>query len=464
MNRIDPASSNLQSASDARALIEKGLLTSCELVEACLKRIDELEPTIGAWAHLDREVALQQARAADEFRKSGLPTGALHGLPIGIKDIIDTVDYPTERGTVLHQGRQPDRDATLVSLLKEAGAIILGKTVSTEMAVYAPGKTRNPHNPEHTPGGSSSGSAAAVAAAMVSLSVGTQTNGSVIRPAAYCGVYGYKPSFGRISRHGVLKQSPPLDTIGVFARDLADLSLIADVLMRYDAQDSAMIPIAPPCIAGIMAQEVPVNPHFAFIRSPVWEQVEPVTKDAFRELIEATNEAQPKTIDIVDMPASFAALHEDHRKVMEGDLARSFAAEYQRGKTQLSDVLRDMIERGQQVSDTDYQQALAHVSDYNDFLGEVFEDYDAILTPATPGPAPAGIDATGSPVMNTIWTFCGTPAINLPILQSPEGLPMGVQVVGERNDDARLFRSTRWLLDVLQNDSSDASDNLFLLY
>ena len=217
--------------------------------------------------------------------------------------------------------------------------------------------------------------------------------------------------------------------------------------------------IAPPCIARIMAQEVPANPHFAFIRSPVWEQVEPVTKDAFRELIEATNEAQPGTIDIVDMPASFAALHEDHRKVMEGDLARSFAAEYQRGKTQLSDVLRDMIERGQQVSDTDYQQALAHMQDYNDFLGEVFEDYDAILTPATPGPAPAGIDATGSPVMNTIWTFCGTPAINLPILQSPDGLPMGVQVVGERNDDARLFRSTRWLLDVLQNDSLDASDN-----
>ncbi|MCP4765645.1 MAG: amidase [Gammaproteobacteria bacterium] len=459
MDRFAPSSSNLQSATDARALIEKGLLTSCELVEACLKRIEQLEPTIGAWAHLDRDVALQQARAADEFRKSGLPIGALHGLPIGIKDIIDTADYPTERGTVLHQGRQPDRDATLVSLLKEAGAIILGKTVSTEMAVYAPGKTRNPHNPEHTPGGSSSGSAAAVAAAMVSLSVGTQTNGSVIRPAAYCGVYGYKPSFGRISRHGVLEQSPPLDTVGVFARDLADLALIADVLMRYDAQDSAMIPIAPSCIAGIMAQEVPANPHFAFIRSPVWEQVEPVTKDALRELIEATNEAQPGTIDIVNMPASFAALHEDHRKVMESDLARSFAAEYQRGKAQLSDVLRDMIERGQQVSDTDYQQALAHMQDYNDFLGEVFEDYDAILTPATPGPAPAGIDATGSPVMNTIWTFCGTPAINLPILQSPDGLPMGVQLVGERNDDARLFRSTRWLLDVLQNDSLDASDN-----
>ena len=459
MDRFNPATSNLLSATEARALIGQGALTSCELVEACLARIDALEPTIGAWAHLDREVALQQAAAADEFRKSGVALGALHGLPIGIKDIIDTADYPTERGTVLHQGRQPERDATLVSLLKEAGAIILGKTVSTELAVYAPGKTRNPHNPDHTPGGSSSGSAAAVAAAMVPLSVGTQTNGSVIRPAAYCGVYGYKPSFGRISRHGVLEQSPPLDTIGVFARDLADLALIADVLMRYDAQDSAMIPLAPPCIAPVMAQEVPASPHFAFIRSPVWEQVEPVTKDALRELIEATNEAQPKTIDIVDMPASFAALHEDHRQVMEGDLARSFAAEYQRGKVQLSDVLRDMIERGQQVSDTDYQQALARMQDYNAFLGEVFEDYDAILTPATPGPAPAGIEATGSPVMNTIWTFCGTPAINLPLLQSPDGLPMGVQVVGERNDDARLFRSTRWLLDVLQNDGLDASDN-----
>ena len=451
MDRFDPASSNRQSAIDARALIERGLLTSCELVEACLKRIDELEPTIGAWAHLDRDIALQQARAADEFRKSGLPIGALHGLPIGIKDIIDTADYPTERGTVLHQGRQPDRDATLVSLLKEAGAIILGKTVSTEMAVYAPGKTRNPHNPEHTPGGSSSGSAAAVAAAMVSLSVGTQTNGSIIRPAAYCGVYGYKPSFGRISRHGVLEQSPPLDTIGVFARDLADLALIADVLMRYDAQDSAMIPIAPPCIAGIMAQEVPANPHFAFVRSPVWDQVEEVTRDGLRELIDATNQAQQKTIDIVDLPPLFDDLHEDHRRLMEGDLARSFADEYQRGKEELSPVLREMIERGQQVSSDDYDNALARMQEYNAFLEQVFEDFDAILTPSTAGPAPAGLTATGSPVMNTIWTFCGTPALNVPLLQSAEGLPIGVQVVGAKDDDARLFRSTRWLLNILND-------------
>ncbi len=219
MDRFNPASSNLLSACDARALIEQGahLLRTGRSLPCAYRRARADDRRLGAPGSRGGTAT---GTAADEFRKSGLALGALHGLPIGIKDIIDTADYPTERGTVLHQGRQPERDATLVSLLKEAGAIILGKTVSTELAVYAPGKTRNPHNPEHTPGGSSSGSAAAVAAAMVPLSVGTQTNGSVIRPAAYCGVYGFKPSFGRISRHGVLEQSPPLDTIGVFARSL----------------------------------------------------------------------------------------------------------------------------------------------------------------------------------------------------------------------------------------------------
>ncbi|MBT8437361.1 MAG: amidase [Gammaproteobacteria bacterium] len=451
MDKFDPAVANLLSASDARKAIESGLLGSQELVASCLARIDELEDSIGAWAHLDRDKAMAQAKAADKFRRRGLELGPLHGLPVGVKDIIDTANYPTERGTVLHRGRQPTQDATLVSLLREAGAIILGKTVSTEMAVYSPGKTRNPHNPEHTPGGSSSGSAAAVSAAMVALSVGTQTNGSVIRPASYCGVYGFKPSFARISRHGVLRQSPPLDTVGVFARCLEDLALIADVLMRFDGQDSAMTPIAPPCIGKVMAQEVPAEPRFAFVRTPVWDQVEPATKDGLRELIDAVNERQQETIDILDLPAPFAELHEDHRQVMEADLARNFADEYERGKAELSTVLREMIERGQQVSASDYESALAKMQDYDAFLEEIFDEYDAILTPATPGPAPAGLDATGSPVMNTIWTFCGTPAINIPLLQSAEGLPIGVQVVGAKNDDARLFRCTRWLLDILND-------------
>ena len=445
------SSANLLSARDAREAIESGLLTSEELVEACFSRIEALEESIGAWTHLDKELALNQARQADKFRSRGLATGALHGLPVGIKDIIDTSDYPTENGTVLHAGRRPSQDATLVSLLREAGAIILGKTVTTELAVYSPGKTRNPHNTEHTPGGSSSGSAAAVAAAMVPLAVGTQTNGSLIRPASYCGIYGFKPSFARISRHGVLKQSSHLDTVGVFARDLADLALIADVLMRYDAQDTGMTPIAPPCISKVMAEPVPANPRFAFVRTAKWDQVEESTKDGFRELIDAVNEQVKDTIYVVNLPAQLDDTYQHHQNIMEADLAQSFAKEYADGKSKLSIVLREMIERGQKVSTTEYDSSVAKIKQYNERLDEIFEEYDAILTPSTAGPAPSGLDATGSPIFNTIWTFCGNPAINLPLLESPEGLPVGVQIVAAKDDDARLFRTSRWLLELLND-------------
>ena len=407
--------------------------------------------SIGAWAHLDRELALEQARAADAFRSRGLPTGALHGLPVGIKDIIDVSGFPTEDGTVLHKGRTPTTDATLVSLLKEAGAIILGKTVTTELAVYSPGKTRNPHNIEHTPGGSSSGSAAAVACAMVPFAVGTQTNGSLIRPASYCGVYAFKPSFARISRFGVLKQSSPLDTVGVFARNLEDLALIADVLMRYDGQDSDMVPTAPPCISTVMEQAVPAQPHFAFVRTAKWDQVEQSSKDGFRELMDAVNKKTDGSIDIVSLPTVFDDLHDHHRTIMEADLAKSFAGEYSDGKAKLSTVLCEMIERGQKISTTDYASSVAKIKEYGDILKLMFEDYDAILTPSASGPAPQGLESTGSPVFSTIWTFCGNPAINLPLLQSSNDLPVGVQVVADKGDDARLFRTCRWLLELLND-------------
>jgi Asp-tRNA(Asn)/Glu-tRNA(Gln) amidotransferase A subunit family amidase len=445
------SSANLLSACDARKAIEDGLLTSQELVEACFNRIEELEDDIGAWAHLDKELALEQARLTDEFRSRGLATGMLHGLPVGIKDIIDTRDYPTENGTVLHQGRRPSEDATLVSLLKEAGAIILGKTVTTELAVYAPGKTRNPHNTEHTPGGSSSGSAAAVASAMVPLAVGTQTNGSLIRPASYCGVYGFKPSFARISRNGVLQQSRPLDTVGVFARDLPDLALIGDVLMRYDSRDAEMIPIAPPCLSKIMDDTVPADPYFAFVRTPKWDQVEQTSKDGFRELIDTVNDGDRKSIYMLDLPAYFDDIYQHHQNIMEADLARSFKKEYTDGKSKLSSVLREMIERGQKVSTTEYESSISEIKHYSEALDEFFEDYDAILTPSTSGPAPSGLASTGSPIFNTIWTYCGNPAINLPLLESPEGLPVGVQIVGAKDDDARLFRTSRWLLNRLND-------------
>jgi Asp-tRNA(Asn)/Glu-tRNA(Gln) amidotransferase A subunit family amidase len=441
----------LLSARDAGEAIEAGILTSEELIEGCFGRIEELEQGIGAWTHLDKELALKHARQADNFRRGGLPTGMLHGIPVGIKDIIDTSDYPTEYGTVLHQGRRPEQDATLVSLLREAGAIILGKTVTTELAVYSPGKTRNPHNTEHTPGGSSSGSAAAVAAAMVPLSVGTQTNGSLIRPASYCGVFGFKPSFGRISRHGVLKQSSHLDTVGVFARDLPDLALISDVLMRYDSQDAQMIPTAPPCISKVMAETVPANPRFAFVRTAKWDGVEQSSKDGFREFIEAVNEQVKDSISIIDLPANFDDIYQHHQNIMEADLAHSFADEYKNGRSKLSAELIEMIERGERVSATEYDSSVSKKIEYSRTLSEIFEEYDAILTPSSGGAAPAGIGSTGGPEFNTIWTYCGNPAINLPLLQNPEGLPVGVQIVAGNGDDARLFRSSRWLLELLSD-------------
>ncbi|MDP6786769.1 MAG: amidase [Rhodospirillales bacterium] len=435
------------SATEARRKIDGGEISCEELVRACLDRIDQIEGEIGAWTHLDPDYALDQARARDSERQRGVTQGPLHGIPVGIKDIIDTSDFPTECGTPLHGGRTPSEDATLVAVLREAGAVILGKTVTTELAVYSPGKTTNPADTAHTPGGSSSGSAAAVASAMVPLSIGTQTNGSVIRPASFCGVLGFKPSHGRISRAGVLKQSPPLDTVGVFARSLDDVALISEVLMAFDARDPDMRPRSRPRLSATLAEAPPVEPRLAFVRTPVWDQAEDSTKDAMRELIEHLGES----VDIVDLPAQFEDAHEAHRRIMNADLARSFAAEYTDGEGVMSEVLREMIENGQQVLATEYNSAVARIAEFNGYLDPICEHYDAILTPSAPGEAPMGLEKTGNPTFCTIWTLCGTPALSLPLLLGPKGLPLGVQVISQKNDDARLLRTARWIMESLEN-------------
>ena len=438
-------------AAAAAAAVRNGELSSEALVRSCLERISALEGTIGAWTHLDADYALEQARQADRRRGAGTALGPLHGVPVGIKDIFDTRDMPTENGTPLSAGRAPGEDATVVALLREAGAVIMGKTVTTELAVYAPGKTRNPHNPAHTPGGSSSGSAAAVAAGMVPLAVGSQTNGSVIRPAAYCGVYGFKPSHGRISRHKVLAQSPPLDTVGVFARSVEDLALIADGVMAYDDRDPAMRPASRPQLSNIAIQEPPLPPVLAFVKSPVWDQAEDGTRAAFAELTGLLGEA----CDEVDLPEVFDGAVGWHRSIMYADLAKSFAALYARGKDQLSDILRGMIEEGQGILAMDYNAAVDWTHVLNAGLEEIFERYDAILTPATTGEAPAGLEATGSPIFCTLWTLCGLPAVSLPLLEGASGLPLGVQLVGRRGDDARLLRSARALAERIQGEARD---------
>lgn len=432
-------------AAEAAQAIRDGKITSEELVGASLDRIKRLEETIGAWAYLDPDHALQQARDADLRRKEGRALGPLHGIPVGVKDIFDTRDMPTEDGTVLHAGRRPDEDATAVALLRQAGAVILGKTVTTELAVYSPGKTRNPHDPARTPGGSSSGSAAAVAAHMVPLAIGTQTNGSVIRPASYCGVCGYKPTHGLISRHRILQLSRVLDHVGVFARTVEDLALIAEPMMAYDEHDPDTRPRARPNLLQTALEEPPFPPRFAFVKTPVWERADADVQGAFAELVERLGEnvAEPQ------LPGLFDYAVEWHRMIMEADLARSFEREYADGRERLSPILREMIERGQKVLAVDYNRAVGEIPVLNRLLDMTFEWHDAILTPATTGEAPLGLESTGSPIFCTIWTFLGLPAVAVPLLQGSHGLPIGVQLVGPRGSDAKLLRTARWLATTL---------------
>src|SRR5712671_5197887 len=268
-------------AAEAARRIHEGLLTSEELVQACLERIRAVEPAVQAWTYLDEDHALEQARAADERRRSGESAGALCGVPVGIKDIIDTADMPTENGTVLHAGRTPSKDAAVVAMLRAAGAVILGKTVTTECAYFSPGKTRNPHNPEHTPGGSSSGSAAAVGAGMVPLALGSQTAGSTIRPGSFCGVYAFKPTHGLIPRTGVLQLSRTLDHVGLFSRTLEDVALLAEAVAGYHEGDLDSRPRARIAFAEALAEEPPVPPMLGFVKTPHWERADAETKEAF---------------------------------------------------------------------------------------------------------------------------------------------------------------------------------------
>jgi Asp-tRNA(Asn)/Glu-tRNA(Gln) amidotransferase A subunit family amidase len=432
-------------AIQALEAMREGLLSSEQLVTACLERIGAIEQTVGAWAHLDPEHALGQARAADDARRGGKPLGPLHGIPVGVKDIFDTADMPTEDGTVLHAGRTPACDATAVARLREAGAVILGKTVTTELAVYAPGKTRNPHDPERTPGGSSSGSAAAVAADMVPLAIGSQTNGSVIRPASYCGVFGYKPTHGLISRYRVLSQSRRLDHVGVFARSLGDVALLAEQMIGHDAHDPDTRPRARPRLLEVAREEPPVEPRFAFVKGRLWDEADSDLREAFAELVEHLGDR----VEEVVPTSQFDDAIEHHRVIMEADLARSFSREYERGRDQLSAVLREMIERGQQYRAVDYNAAVGQINVLNAELDEVFAEYDALITPATMGEAPTGLESTGSPGFCTTWTLCGVPSVTAPLLQGANGLPIGVQLVGARHDDARLLRSVNWLVGSL---------------
>jgi Asp-tRNA(Asn)/Glu-tRNA(Gln) amidotransferase A subunit family amidase len=435
---------SLLTAAEAARRIARGVLSSEELVAACLERIAGAEPTVQAWTFLDREHALAQARARDELKASGQPIGPLHGVPVGLKDIIDTADMPTENGTVLHKGRTPRSDAAVARMLRAAGAVILGKTVTTECAYFYPGKTRNPHNPEHTPGGSSSGSAAAVAAAMVPLALGSQTAGSTIRPASFCGVCGFKPTHGLVPRTGLLQLSRTLDHVGLFSRSVEDLALLAEVLAGCDEGDPDTRPRAHVPFREIAAEAPPLEPMFAFIRTPHWERADSDAKEAFGELVEALGER----VEEVQLFPSAHELWDWQKTVMEAEMAANLEPLWRAGRDRLSERLRALIDRGCETRAIDYQRTLRAVPRVAASFDELFmERYDAILTLPAPGTAPKGLGATGDPVFCVPWTLLGMPAVSLPLMRGANGLPLGVQLVGRRDFDARLLRTARWLVE-----------------
>jgi len=417
----------------ARALardIAAGRISAEAAMRGCLDRIAAREAAVGAWQHLDPEAALAAARRAD----GEAPRGPLHGVPIGVKDLFDTADMPTGYGSPIYDGHRPAADAACVALARAAGAIVVGKTVTTEFACFTPGKTANPHNPHHTPGGSSSGSAAAVAAGMVPLAFGSQTAGSVIRPAAFCGCVGYKPSFGLIARAGAKALADSLDTVGLMAATVADAAFFAGVLTdRPDLRDAA-----PP----------PAPPAFALYRTPMWERAEPEVGAALDRAAEALRRAGAAVGELAP-PAEHRGLNAAQDRIMGYEAARALAYERIYRSAQLSPRLGQMLDAGMAVGAAEYDAARAEAAAARAGLAGFFGPYDAVLTPAAPGEAPAGLGYTGDPVFNRMWTLLGTPCLTLPAHRGDRGLPVGVQLVGRIGDDARLMSCAIFLEQAL---------------
>ncbi|PCJ72945.1 MAG: glutamyl-tRNA amidotransferase [Rhodobacteraceae bacterium] len=439
---------NALSAVEAADKIRKGTLSSVDLVKACLARIDETEGQLKAWAHLDAAHALAQAEEMDAIRRAGRPIGPLHGIPVGLKDIIDTVDFPTERGTSIFSGRQPDRDAALVERLREAGAVILGKTVTTEFAFMHPAETRNPHNPDYSPGGSSSGSAAAVAAYNVPLAIGTQTNGSVIRPASFCGTYGFKPTRGVISRRGVLQTSKSLDQVGVFGRTLEDVALLTDVIGGYDPSDPLSYGRPRPQMQAGSVANIGVEPDLVWFDAPYNDRLTEDARSGLNEVIDALG----ARVERVTISENMYNLVDVQRIIHEYEICKHLEKEFTEHWDQLSPSIQPIIERGRKISTAQYDDAVGVMASGRTYFDEFFHDYDAIIAPSAAGEAPKFGNGTGDPVFCTIWTLCGLPTVNLPLLVGENGLPVGVQLIGSIEEDDRLLRTANWMLNTLQSD------------
>jgi len=407
------------------ARLASGDVSAEGLAQACLERAALREPTVRAFARLEPERVLEAARALD---RAGA-RGPLHGLPLGVKDVIDTFDLPTEYGSPIYAGHRPAADAACVALARGHGALVMGKTVTTEFATHAPGPTTNPHNAAHTPGGSSSGSAAAVADRMLPLALGTQTGGSVIRPAAYCGVVGYKPSFGLLSRTGVKAISDSFDTVGVFARAVEDAALLVAAL---SGRDALRIP------RKLNA------PRLGLCRTPQWPAARPETHKLFEELPGRLVRAGVR-VGALEMPEAFAPLADLHGTIWDYEIARCLADEHRRHRERIREPLRGQLERGRGVSAEAYDAAQRVAHECRRRLSDAMHDFDALVVPSAPGEAPAGLASTGDSVFNRVWTLLHAPCVNVPAGRGPGGLPLGIQVVGRYGEDAKVLACAHWI-------------------
>jgi Asp-tRNA(Asn)/Glu-tRNA(Gln) amidotransferase A subunit family amidase len=414
-------------AAEAVARLRRGALTAEALVDACLERIAREDPALGAFEHVDPDGARAEARRVDGLREKP----PLAGLPIAVKDIFDTAELPTERGSEAFRGRRPASDAAAVARLRAAGAIVLGKTVTAELAFYRPGKTVNPHDPARTPGGSSSGSAAAVAARLAPAAIGTQTAGSIIRPASFCGVVGFKPTFGLVPMDGVSPFAPSLDTIGFFVRDVAALPLLLE---------AAGVPAAVPAGAA--------PPRVALCRTEQWPLAEPSTRAILEDVAGALARAGA-IVEEHDLGPAFDGLAEAQRTIMAAEGARALEGVREAHAPALSAVLLDFLAEGARIAPDREAAARAQAERCRALLPALFSRVDALLTPGTLGEAPVGLSSTGDPAFDRIWTLLGTPCASLPVARGPAGLPVGVQLVGAPQRDGALVRTCAWIADAL---------------
>lgn len=419
---------NELTASEIVAAIAARKTTAEAVTRACLDYIEAREPQVGAWHFLDPDLALKQARERDA-RGS---VGPLQGVPVAIKDIIDTGDMPTEYGTPIHKGHRPRIDAALVALTRRAGGVIMGKTVTTEFANRFPGKTMHPRDPQRTPGGSSSGSAAAVGDQMVPLGVGTQTTGSTIRPAAFCGCVGYRPTWGDIRCHGVMEAAGSVDTVGLIARSVEDIALYRDVLLGITPQP--------------MAAQAPHVPRIGFCRTPFWDQCEFYTQRMLENCATGLA-AAGATVSEVTLPDEFKRIDDAHRWVSSFEFARNRAWEIDHHYDRISQTLRDnRLKDGLACSFEKYAESRAFLARMRRKLHDVFNDYDVLLAPSAAGEAPIGLNSTGNASHCVLWTSTHVPCVTLPLFSGPNGLPVGAQLVAARNNDRLLFEVARWVM------------------